>query len=305
MYKLLAPSITLAWLLCFPIASPSWGQQNVVVVLDDSGSMDARMRTATGRVRRIDAAKKALTNVLSQLPPETRVGVLALNTRVDGSHWVVPFGPADPKRWQANIQQIRAKGGTPLGEFLKRGADQLLEARGRQVYGTYRLLVVTDGEANDSHLVDAYLPDILSRGLVTDVIGVDMQSDHSLATRVHQYRRADDDASLQQAISEVFAETSPDDQLAAQDFELLAALPDEMAAEALQALVQRGNAPIEGDANAAPFRDASMAAQGNATGSSVGVAFGGLFCCFAGVVLVAAVVVGILLSVRKPPRRRR
>lgn len=272
--------------------------QNVVVVLDDSGSMDDRMRTAQGRVRRIDAAKNALLEVLTKLPENTNVGVLALNTKVNGSNWIIPFGPANSNQLLHNINRIQADGGTPLGEFMKHGADELLKARSGQIYGSYRLLIVTDGEANDPELVERYLPDILSRGFVTDVIGVDMQSEHSLATRVHNYRRADDDQALQQAISEVFAETSTEDQDAAADFEMLAALPDEFAEQALKALSSAGNQPIKGH-NVIHVSEPSQR-----TTKAPQVALGGLVCCFAVFAGVAVLVVGLIISVRKPPRRR-
>lgn len=285
------------------LITPVRAEQNVVVVLDDSGSMDDLMRTSRGRVRRIDAAKQALIEVLSKLPMETDVGVLALNSQLNASNWIIPFGTGTPQAWLQNIRQLRAEGGTPLGQFLKIGADALLQARSQKNYGDYRLLVVTDGEANDPGLVDSYLPDILSRGLIVDVIGVDMQSDHSLATRVHNYRRADDDSALQQAISEVFAETSSASQDAETDFEILAALPDEFAERALKSLAARGNAPIEGrptlgigSSVLAPFSNTARA-------NSASDFFSGLFCCFGGLTLLA-VVVGMILKRRKPPRRR-
>ena len=55
-----------------------------------------------------------------------------------------------------------------------------------------QLLVVTDGEANDAGLVDGYTPDIISRGITIDAIGVEMQSRRTLANMVHSYRNADD-----------------------------------------------------------------------------------------------------------------
>ncbi len=294
---------------CPWLSSSAIAQQNVVVVLDDSGSMQEPMRLAGTRIRRIDAAKQALTEVLSSLPPATRVGVLALNTRINGSNWIVPLGPANPSQWQPSVMGIRANGGTPLGRFLKTGADELLVARSQQVYGTYRLLVVTDGEANDANLVEAYLPDILSRGVMVDVIGVDMQSDHSLATRVHSYRRADDSSALTEAISEVFAETSTDDSDAEADFEMLAALPDEFASEALEALTRLSNDPIDGQ-EPAPAGSASFSFRTSGGNSGTGnsgtgsIALGSLVCCF-GTFTAIALIIGALIAIRRPTRPRR
>lgn len=319
-------ALSLCLVGCFSSLSPTLAQQNVVVLLDDSGSMNDRMRTAEGRKKRIDVAKSALKKVLSQLPEDCQVGVLALNSKVNGSNWVIPFGSGTPSEWQRNIQKLQANGGTPLGEFMKYSADTLMQSREKQVYGEYRLLVVTDGEANDRNLVESYLPDILSRGIFVDVIGVDMQQQHSLATRVHRYRSANDAAALQTALSEVFAETTLDDQDASDDFDILAGLPDGFAEQAISAMSARGNGPI-GKVNQQQFRSASASSSGvkpaagdfpnpansnipatvpgQATGSVrsglFSIAFGGVFCCFGGVVLVV-IVASIVFS---SGRRRR
>lgn len=279
----------LTMLACLCLVSPALAQQTVVIVFDDSGSMDERMRS-TG-VRRIDAAKQALSNVLEQLPEDTQVGVLALNSTVDGSAWIVPLGEIDAS-WRANVASLEAVGGTPLGEYLKAGADALLEARAKQIYGEYRLLVVTDGEANDSDLVDTFLPQILARGLTIDAIGVDMESDHSLATKVNSYRRADDDSSLEEAISQVFAETSVDDQDVSDDFEMLEGLPDGFAEQAIAALTEVNNEPLDLQYESSSSSQGSIASASNTPIASI--IFGGACCC--GSVLVGLVILLVIIS---------
>ncbi len=293
----------LGWWFLTAVESAIGQDQFIVVVLDDSGSMHGFMRTEQGSVQKIDAAKQALTSVLSNLPPGTDVGVLALNSQVDRSHWVVPVGTGTPGDWRQSIEQISASGGTPLGERMKEAADQLLELRAAQTYGLYRMLVVTDGEANDQWLLDGYLPDILSRGIMVDVIGVDMDGNHSLATLVHSYRRADDDASLQSAISEVFGETPTDDAAAASDFELIGGLPDDVAVAALNALSRIRNDPIatvemeyvvvEPDGTTTRR---SVASPTPSRSSGVSALVGGALCCLGGFaaifVLIAAIAIG-------------
>ena len=214
---------------------------NVVVVVDASGSMGANM-AGTGRDR-MSVAKGALKQVLDQIPDTTHVGILVFPR----GNWVYPLGPRKESMLAGAIDSIQSGGGTPLGEYMKRGADVLLDARRKQFgYGTYRLLVVTDGEAGDARQVEAYTPDIISRGITIDVIGVEMASRHTLATKVHSYRNANDPESLKQAISEVFAEVASGDagQTGEDAFELIADLPEATASAMLKSLSTSGNQPI-------------------------------------------------------------
>ena len=214
---------------------------NVVVVVDASGSMGTPMR-GTNRDR-MSVARDALKQVLGQIPGTTHIGVLVF----PNGNWVYPLGPRNDTQLEGAIDSIRAGGGTPLGAYMKTGADALLEARKRQLgYGTYRLLVVTDGEANDANLVEGYTPDIISRGITIDAIGVEMEPRHTLATKVHCYRSADDPESLRQAINEVFAEVSSSDTgTAGEDaFEMIADLPSDTASAMLKTLSTTGNEPI-------------------------------------------------------------
>jgi len=212
---------------------------NVVVVVDASGSMGAPMGGST----RMSVAKNALKQVLDQIPDTTHVGILVF-PRGD---WVYPLGPRKESMLAGAIDSIQSGGGTPLGEYMKRGSDVLLNARRKQFgYGTYRLLVVTDGEAGDARQVEAYTPDIISRGITIDCIGVEMASRHTLATKVHSYRNANDPESLKQAISEVFAEVASGDAGPGGEnaFELITDLPEATASAMLQSLSTSGNQPI-------------------------------------------------------------
>jgi hypothetical protein len=79
-----------------------------------------------------------------------------------------------------------------------------------------------------------------------DVIGVDMKTTHTLATKVHSYRRADNPESLHKALAEVFAEVSGSgkDATVSEDFDLIAALPVESAQAMIRALSTSGNHPL-------------------------------------------------------------
>ncbi|MBN1974240.1 MAG: VWA domain-containing protein [Sedimentisphaerales bacterium] len=223
---------------------------NVVIVLDASGSMAEPMMDARGnRVSKINAARAALYEVLKQVPDTTHIGLLVFSSTKGEGIWFYELGPKDDAKLQQAISSIQPSGGTPLGTYMKAGADRLLKEREKQFnYGSYRLLVVTDGEANSerANLVDIYTKDIISRGITLDVIGVAMAERHTLATKVHSYRGANDPASFTRAIREVFAEVTSDKTDAAGEdaFALIAGIPAEVAEGMITAFSQTGNHPI-------------------------------------------------------------
>ena len=85
---------------------------NVVVVLDASGSMNSFMRGTT--TVKMDAAKDALKEVLAQVPPDTHIGLLVFGGG-DNKEWRFPLGPRDDNKIKAAIDRATPNGGTPLG----------------------------------------------------------------------------------------------------------------------------------------------------------------------------------------------
>jgi hypothetical protein len=218
---------------------------NVVIVLDSSGSMAGRLPGAG--TDKMTAAKAALKQVLRSVPQETRIGLLVFSAKGVSDDWIYPLGPRDDAKLMQAIDRPMPGGGTPLGKYLKVGADRLLEERAKQFgYGTFRLLVVTDGEAEDQKLVERFTPEVIARGITVDVIGVAMNQRHTLATKVHSYRSANDPASLKRAIAEVFGEigASANDVAGAEAFAELKPIPGEVAQAMIQALSSSGNQPI-------------------------------------------------------------
>lgn len=221
---------------------------NVVIVLDASGSMAEGIKDASGNsVTKIDAAKSALHQALAQMPSTTRIGLLVFSADNISDPWVYPLGPRDDAKLKEAIDKPNPGDGTPLGENIKAGADRLLEEREKHHnYGTYRLLIVTDGNTTTSEpMMVRYTKDVMSRGVRVDVIGVGMQEKHVLATKVHTYRAANDPSALSKALREVLAEVSsksnvPEDEV----FASIAPLPVEMSTKIIETLASSGNHPI-------------------------------------------------------------
>lgn len=201
--------------------------ENIVIVLDNSGSMDGDFHGQT----RMDAAKNALQLVIRQLPDSTNIGLVTINpvNFSDGTttNWIYPISKIDKDKLSNYIKVLYSNGGTPLGAYIKVGADALLELRKKQKYGNYRLIVVTDGEAGDSQLLEKYVPDVMRRGIRFDVIGVAL-SNHTLSKKVTSYRSADDQQSLVQAVKEVLAETPKTDGNS-EEYDIIQGLPAELA----------------------------------------------------------------------------
>jgi uncharacterized protein YegL len=232
-------------ILTASVAVAQEAADNVVIVLDSSGSMARPLPGAN--TDKMTAAKTALKQVLSSVPQETHIGLLVFSAKGVSDDWIYPLGPRDDAKLMQAIDRPMPGGGTPLGAYLKKGADRLLQERAKQFgYGTFRLLVVTDGEAEDQRAVERYTPEVIARGITVDVIGVAMNQRHTLATRVHSYRSANDPASLKRALAEVFGEIGGrgNDVASAEAFAELKPIPSEVALAMIQALSSSGNQPI-------------------------------------------------------------
>lgn len=268
------------------VAAAEMNQDNLVIVLDASGSMGDRIEH--GGPKKMDAAKQALKEVLKNTPETVNIGLLVF----PGNKWVFPLGPRDDAKLEKAIDGISAGGGTPLGENLKIGADELLKRRTEQLgYGTYRLLVITDGQASDQGLVDQYTPDVIGRGIRMDVIGVAMAQDHILATRAHSYRRANDPASLTSAIRAVVAEvsaTNRNDSVDGSLFDAIQGIPDGAVPQIIAAFASSGNQPI-GEQPASPGQTAPGQTQPDNAQAS-----GKILLIILGIV-VAIVVIGFIV----------
>jgi uncharacterized protein YegL len=226
------------FLLLVLLAPQVFADNNIVILLDTSGSMDEQMRSIPNS--KMAVAQEALISVVDDIPPQTNVGLLTF------SQWEYPLQPLNKEALKKAINNTSPYGGTPLGRFLKVAADALLKKRSESPTGLFKIIVVTDGEASDGRTLGAYLPEVIARGIVIDSIGVDMDSDHTLSKLSQRYMRADDPESFKAAIKSAVAEVSigskGDD--GTSEYELLAPIPDDLCKIINTTMANPGNQPI-------------------------------------------------------------
>lgn len=235
--------------LCF--SSTALASDNIIIVLDTSGSMGDHMRSA--RATRMVVAQNALVEVLSKVPDTTKVGILTF----DG--WIYELDFVDRMKIEKAIRSTRPSGGTPLYQFMREGGTSLLTEREDQLnVGSYKLLVITDGQASDDKLNRSrelsdgsvklgVLDDVMSRNIVVDTIALNMNSDHPLKNTINgTYMKGDDPDSLTKAMTQAVAEVGfGDSQDASEDaFKDIAELPIDGSMAILQGLSTFPNHPI-------------------------------------------------------------
>jgi hypothetical protein len=290
---------TLSIILSLILAATCVADDYVVVVLDTSGSMGDHMRSV--RKSRMEVAQDALIKVVREIPPTTNVGILTFDK------WIYDLKPVNLAEIEKAIRSTRPGGGTPLYGFMAKGATRLLEERQKNGnVGFYKLVVATDGAATDPELnregrfrngaaIPGVLTDVLMRGIVVDVIGLDLGQDHDLATKINgKYMKGDNPTGLEQALKKAVAEVGFGTTKDASDeaFKEISELPPDFVTAALTGLTTFPNYPIGEQppkkAQPAPGFKQSAAPPSPAAGMSSGVKT---------VLIVGGIVAGVLLVI--------
>lgn len=178
-----------------------------MIVLDDSGSMGSDL----------EQAKAAVMQSVSLMDPNDRVGVLALNAGL-----VLPISTVE----DANIElknrlaPLRPTGSTPLGPALSAARDFLSEEAARsRSFGTYRIIVTTDGAADDpDRLIEEVKTTVNTTPIQVATIGIGIGRRHVLNAEGNtSYVAVDDVGKLGEALQAVAAENASFDPITAFD----------------------------------------------------------------------------------------
>ena len=178
---------------------------NYYFVFDMSGSMDER---CSGK-RKIDGAKEAVARFMKNIPDDVNIGLMLFGTRSgDDYAEALPIASGNKEEFMKIINSLQPGGKTPLGEALLASVDKVVQQYKKQLgYGTYRIIIITDGEETGIDLKQPcnYLARHGFIGLYS--IGLCMKSSHTLKKYSLSYRDANNYEELEQALVEATAES--------------------------------------------------------------------------------------------------
>ncbi len=154
---------------------PSRDPVNLAFVLDRSGSMSGQ---------KIELAKRAIETAVDRLLPTDRFAVVCYDDRID----VVVEGTNASREAKTNamerLRAIDARGSTDLGGGYLRGAEQVALGITGAGDGINRVLLLTDGLANqgitDPAELTRHATELRARGVTTTTFGVGEDFDEAL-----------------------------------------------------------------------------------------------------------------------------
>lgn len=191
-------------------------RDNLMVALDMSGSMHYS-DCAGDYPSKAAAAKDALKIWLQGVPETANLGLSAFTG--GQSKVYVRLGTKNRERFMSTVDSLQPDGGTPLAEIVDLSEDELeRQARYQQGYGSYRIVVITDGEHSGGYDPRPVVETILgnpANPVEIYTIGFCVDANHALnQPGLTEYRSATNPAELRAGLESVLAESetfSPSD----------------------------------------------------------------------------------------------
>lgn len=179
---------------------------NLMLVFDLSGSMSER--ACEGGGTKAEVARRSIAAFLPTVPPATRLGLIVFDN--GAAREVVPLGLNNREEIAKTAAEARLGGGTPLGASLTLAYQALAErAKAQQGSGSYRVMILTDGEASDRALMEANIQSILGKTPIeVHTAGFCIGAGHALnRSGETYYASANTPAAILEAFSAALAET--------------------------------------------------------------------------------------------------
>ena len=124
-----------------PVPAQPADRNSLVFILDASGSMAAK----SGGTTKMEAAKQVMIQLVGDLPPGVRAGLMAYGHRRKNDcgdvELLVPVEPLSKDRFTQTIKALQPLGQTPISDSIRQAADVLKGIPGRKA-----VILVSDGE---------------------------------------------------------------------------------------------------------------------------------------------------------------
>lgn len=183
-------------------------RENYMVVLDMSGSM-ASDNCSGDYDSKASAAKAALGSWINSVDYQANLGLIVFDQR--GLHLRVEPGQDNRDIFMQEVNKSIPSGGTPLQSSLKMAHEALArQALYQQGYGTYRLMVITDGAHDDGEDPRAEIEKIAGNAAnPIELHTIGFCIDHSALNQpgVTVYRSAGNPEELARGLNSVLAES--------------------------------------------------------------------------------------------------
>jgi Ca-activated chloride channel family protein len=180
-------------------------------VIDASGSMGSSA-CGTGGQPRMETAKSGVIKFSQSLPEKVNRGLVVFSERSrPGIQEWLKLGSGNRAEFTRLVSMIQPQGGTPLRSSIQLAAKILTaQAQSQRGYGTYHLVVVTDGEADQGEDPGPYTKDLVTTtAIAVHVIGFCVDGKHSLDLKGYtQYASASNPETLEQGLKAILAESS-------------------------------------------------------------------------------------------------
>lgn len=137
----IAASLALGVVAAAGTSAPALAQQNMILVLDSSGSMAGRI----AGIRKIDIARQVVGDILGSVNPNTRLGLFAYGHRRKGDcsdiEMIHRVSKPDRRAMLQAIDALKPVGKTPLSDAVRKAAETL-----RYTEEKATVILVSDGE---------------------------------------------------------------------------------------------------------------------------------------------------------------
>lgn len=182
--------------------------KNYYVVFDGSGSMD--YAGCSDGQKKIDVAKKALTDFAATLPQDVNLGLVTFD--ISGINEKVPLARSNRDVFRNQVAECQVGGATPLKDSIALALAKLTDQARKQLgYGEYHLVVVTDGEAypEDQDPRGIVQKTLSGTPVVIHTVGFCVDSSHSLNQPGKTvYHAANNPEELAKGLKSVLAESA-------------------------------------------------------------------------------------------------